>query len=390
MNTNRTRGRQTGVVFPAFAAAAVVLVGVGGLAVDLSNAYATKSQMQNVLDAAALSGAKVLMETRSDTQARAAVLTTFNLDLPNVLQDSDVAPLIEFSDQLDPFAAGGLDPKYVRVRVEGFTVPTWFARVLPGVGDTLNVRASAVAGPSPPLGTDPNAEVCNIAPMMLCGTEGDSDCSDGSCFGYSFDGTEQELKTGSNNTDWEVGPGNFQLIELECGTGAACVRDNLAGSYGGCTAVGKTITTEPGNTVGPVAQGLNTRFGIYNGPVSMEEAPPDLVTDESIDAAEYFDRLENGPHDFASDGVAQRRVMAVPFGDCSSTTNGRGDVPVLGLGCFFLTRHAAQNGGQTVWGQFVSDCKAAGTAAEDPEAGPTGGSVLYKIVLYKDPGSRDS
>ena len=64
-----------------------------------------------------------------------------------------------------------------------------------------------------------------------------------------------------------IGPGNFQLARLG-GSGADVVRENLAGGFEGCASVGDDIPTQPGNAVGPVAQGLNTRLDNYSGPVS--------------------------------------------------------------------------------------------------------------------------
>ena len=55
----------------------------------------------------------------------------------------------------------------------------------------------------------------------------------------------------------------------------------MAGSYSACIAGGSTIQTQTGNEAGPVAQGLNTRFGEYNGPMNGSQAtyPPDVIVD---------------------------------------------------------------------------------------------------------------
>ncbi len=259
----------------------------------------------------------------------------------------------------------------------------------------MTVGGSALAGPSPPLGTDPDSEICGIVPMMVCGDPSATN------FGYSV-GTEKEetLKSGADKSGSEVGPGNFQLIALDCGTGGSCVRQGMAGSYEACTSEGSTITTEPGNTVGPVFQGLNTRLGMYNGPVDSTEAKPDTVTHTDYNPGlgenyfwheDYEQRNADGNYDYPEpEGVPNRRMLAVPIGDCSTTTEGRGEVEVLGVGCFFLTRPAGQNGKQEIYGEFVEECDAGGTAAANPITDPTSGSTLHKIVLYKDPDSDDS
>jgi hypothetical protein len=262
--------------------------------------------------------------------------------------------------------------------------------VLPGVGNNKVVMASAVSGPSPTLG-----EVCDLFPVMVCGDpSGDADCSDGSCFGYNhdpFSNSEIVLKSGAGGSS-AVGPGNYQLIRLGNNTGAADLRESMAGSYEGCID-GSDIETEPGNTVGPVAQGVNTRFGIYQGPFKQEDRDiykPDLVSDTHSPSSYYSDYKSiydnpSPPYDHPN-GEAYRRIVPVPIGDCSTTTNGQGQVPLLGVACFFLTRPAEQNGEQRIYGQIVPGCKAHGTAGPDPNTGPG----PYKIQLYKDPDNRDA
>lgn len=390
MKRNQSRlTDQKGVVLPILAVGMLILIGIAGLALDMGHAFLNRTRLQNALDAAALSGAVTLDRQRDTVQASADALNTFNLNAALDMDNPGLLPVIEFSDTLIPFVPGGLDPRYVRVTVDSFQEPMWFAQVLPGVGTTKDVGGSAVAGPSPSLD-----EICDIAPIMLCGDpSADTDCGDGDCFGYTFDPTSAEetvLKTGSGS-DWEVGPGNFQLIRLDDSKGGADVRENLAGSFENCIRSTEPIETEPGNTVGPVAQGINTRFGIYNGPFNQDDRDiykPDLVSD--LHAPDYYYSDYKAAYDSTSydnpDGEAERRVVAVPIGDCNGTVNGQGSVPILGLGCFYLTRPAEQNGDQRIYGQFVSGCKASGVPGPDPVTGPG----PYIIQLYKDPDSVDT
>jgi hypothetical protein len=402
MNSCRnTPEAQRGAVMVLIAAAMVTIIAVCGLALDMAHAYLNNTRLQNALDAAALSAARVLNDGSDVATAEAAGRTTFAEYLVGELGSADPALAFEFSETLDPFAPGAIEPdaRYVRTRVADFPMNVWFARILPAVGNSQSVAGTAVAGPSPPLGTGEEGEICDIAPMLVCGDPADTDCSDDTCYGYDINAeSETVLKTNAaSSNDWEVGPGNFQLIQLDCGPGGDCVRQELAGGYSGCID-NDTVTTKPGNTVGPVAQGFNTRFGIYQGGMSSSEAPPDVVTHSAPNFwhDEYQSYTENpANHDYIAVseggiGVPQRRVMAIVFGDCSTTVNGQGDVPVLGLGCFFMTQPTSHSGSeQSVYGQFVSDCKADGTIAEDPP-GPGTGPALFKIILYKDPDSLDS
>ena len=98
-------------------------------------------------------------------------------------------------------------------------------------------------------------------------------------WGYELN-SPQVLKKSTAGGQSQVGPGNFQLIQLG-GSGAAVVRENMAGSFNTCLAGGTTIQTQTGNEAGPVAQGLNTRFGQYTGPMSGQQStyPPDVIVD---------------------------------------------------------------------------------------------------------------
>ena len=386
MNSKRTQG---GSVLVLVTIGMVVLLGMAGLALDMGHAYLMKTRLQNALDAAALSGAKTLDETSDTVQAEIDARNTFALNAGDDMNDTTLTPVVEFSDILfDP--AQVLDPQYVRVSLANYQQPMWFAQILPGVGDSKRVTASAVAGPTPVL-----AEVCDIFPVMVCGDPaGDDDCSDGACFGYDYDPYSTDeivLKTGSGS-DWEVGTGNYQLLRLGDSSGGADIRDNMAGSYENCVNTSDNLETEPGNTVGPVAQGINTRFGIYQGPFGPDDRDiyrPDLVSDTHSPSYYYsdYDAIYSaaGPWD-NPDGEANRRIVSVPIGDCSTSVSGQGELPLLGIACFFLTRPAEQNGEQRIYGQIVPGCQAQGIPGPDPNNGPG----PYTIQLYKDPDSGDS
>ena len=99
-----------------------------------------------------------------------------------------------------------------------------------------------MSGPSPTLG-----QACDLVPLIVCGDPS----AGGPYWGYN-DGEVTVLKgsSQSGSQSGPIGPGNFQLARLG-GSGAATVRDNLAGGYEGCANIGENIPTEPGNTVGP-------------------------------------------------------------------------------------------------------------------------------------------
>lgn len=418
--------KQRGVVLVLVAIGMVSLLGMVGMALDLGHGYLNKSRLQYALDATALSSAKTLLDTDRDIiKADAHARDTFNEHLQGELAGDPMTLVVEFSDTLNPFVPGGTTPNYVRVRVNDFEMPYTLSRVLPGIGAEMSIGASAVAGIERLGGGN---TVCDIAPLTLCGDPADTPTynEDGEVDGNTLYGIPFDDGTGSSgkiclkssestggqgdtgggsfdtsdcvtaDTDDEVGPGNFQLIELECeqGGGGSCVRQSLAGSQSSCLASSDTITTEPGNTVGPVHQGFNTRFGVYaGGGTTIEEYPPDHVVTEDLSYNDYTGRYDNpGSFDYpAPVGVPQRRVMAVPIGNCAEATKdgaGKSEMPVLELGCFFMTDMAGKTG-QTNWikGVLVRSCSASGEPATGPDSGGGYKGGPARIVLFKDPDS---
>ena len=406
--------RQRGVVAVVVAIGLLALLAMVGFALDSGHVMLNKSRLQNTVDAAALSAAKVLDKTASETQAEAAARSVFDLNAANqpelaqAIQGSDL--LIQYSNTLEPWAAGTVPANYVRVIAQDFTMWTSFLSLV-GMQET-STSASAVAGPSAPVGLEVGNEACDLAPMMVC-----ADLAAGAPGDYGYTGQTVSLLKYAAPGSPNIGPGNFQLVRLG-GPGANIVRENVAGGYEACIDPGANVETQPGNDVGPLTQGLNTRFGQYQGPVNSTDYPPDQVTTSSnpeLDVAaddttvifkngpavtsidqlsfshnDYETRLQNGPHDFPN-GKPQRRVLAVPFVDCTGANNGQSSLPVVGLGCFFLLQAAKQQGNSNfVYSEYIGQCAADGTPGPAPDPDPVAGPGVYKIVLHNDPLSPDS
>ncbi len=415
--------RQRGVVAVLTAVSMVALIAMAGLALDMGHAFLNKTRLQNALDAAVLAAAQILDNTGNPTVAAADGLAVFNLNAAGAgngeLLAANLVPTFQFSDTLYPFVScdpGCADPQYVRAAVDTYALDAFLIQVI-GINQKT-VGASAVAGPSPTL----IAEACDVAPMMVCGDPaGDADTSDGDFFGYEFNEL-QVLKAGPPSAT--PGPGNFQLVRFDGGQGAAEIRQELAGNYDGCARSGDTIATETGSDNGPVAQGLNTRFGDYLGPMNGTQSifPPDVnvhevvppLAYENIDADPEWEIVIAGTmteitvagitawdHDYYQTNMApydyepppvgmgqyDRRMLTVPMGDCSVPCAGATcNIPLLGFGCFFLLQKVSLGADPQVYGQFVDGCGAYGSPGPDPGSGPG----PYIIQLYEDVGSLDS
>lgn len=404
------RFKQRGVALPLVAAALLALLAVVGLALDSSHALANKTRLQNFVDASALAAAKVVNDTSDTAQATAAAFSMLGLngdgdgnhEFKDAYDAGEISVTVQYSETLNPFAPGALAGPYVRVIATNFDIQTTLSRVL-GI-DEIPVAASAVAGPSPRIDN-----ACDIAPLVVC-----ADDISQPFYGFQED-TLRVLKPQPGQHD-DVGPGNYKLLRLDCGAGGACVRENMAGSYDQCLAEADTVETEPGVTAGPTSQGFNTRFGMYGGgDVTPEEYPPDVVTltpdppltsdgaasptifqggstvqvgsDINYNYANYINDSQNGPHQNPVPyGAYARRVMAMPVADCSGDETGQSTLAVEGFACFFMLQPISGGPEKEIFGQFVTECEAAGVPGAAPGAGPG----PYLIQLYKDPDSNDS
>jgi hypothetical protein len=420
---NRLPQKQRGISLILFTIGMLIIVFMGGLALDMSHAMLNKTRLQNTVDAAALAAATSLnsaADLAAATQAAEDVFTANqasagNSEMLSALTVDDVT--VQFSATLEPFTPGaGADTaEFVRVIVEGFSLPAWLIQVWQRADGTRfttkTVRASAVAGPSPSLGA-----VCDLVPLIVCG---DPDAG-GPFWGYE-DEQVVVLKGGadSGSQSGPIGPGNFQLAQLG-GSGMDVVRENLAGGYEGCALEDSTIPTQTGVGSGPVAQGINTRLGKYEGAIKRGEYPPDVVTetpdtwvpqngdisyDETSGGAyydgapitysadlpfnydTYIDEVNAG--NFNNDppvGIEGRRNLTVTIAQCDGDT-GNSDLPILGFGCFFMLQEVKQKGNEAeIYGEWVQNCDAKGNAGPDPTDVP-GPQV---IQLYNDVDSKDS
>ena len=427
-----TPARQRGAVMVLIVIALASMLLMAALALDGGHMLVNKTRLQNAVDAAALSGAKTLQSVMgsgsASSLARDAALNTLVLNA-NAAGNGELSSgiggsggvgafaIVELSNSVyGPFTfPGPTDAAYVRVSVPDYQLAgffwnfaQWFSSG--NLGDKA-VAAIATAGPSP------SAAPCKIEPIMVCGDPNDDPADNGgdSYWGYGY-GDLEVLKSAAGN-DPEIGPGNFQLLRLDGAAGANDLRTALAGGIEKCNVVGDEVGTEPGNTVGPVAQGLNTRFGVYNGPgMNATDYPPDWVTEFTDPKMTYNDstappRVEHQGQEVISDGgnlvaggtplydlndwladstacavsgtctgAHERRMLNIVIGDCDGVSGGQVDVPVLDFGCFFLLQTVAQSGVEAqVFGQFVKECEGDGYAGPVPseDVGPN------IIQLYK-------
>jgi len=425
-----TPRRQEGSVSVMMVIALAVMAMMAALALDGGHMMLNKTRLQNAVDAAALSGAKTLSQVEGGINSASATRTAALFTLvqnANAAGNNELATaiggnasafaVVELASSVyGPFSyPGPADAKYVRVSVPSYNLTGFFwnfAQVFgPGGLGAKAVAAIATAGPSP---TSP----CDLSPLMVCGNPDPAQYNPaaGLFWGFQF-GDLQVLKTAAGNSS-PIGPGNFQLLDF--GSGGSSVREDLAGGGKVCRNVGQNVDTAPGNKVGPTSQGLNTRFGIYNGPVSSSDYPPDLVTTSSNPAITYDDSVNppqkkyqgqtvtsnngnltaggNAIFDYndwrastaacvagsgsgcQGNGVFERRMLKIVVGNCTGKQGGSTSIPVLGFGCYFVVQPMDGGGGDAqIFGQFVKECEGDNVAGPSPstDSGP------QIIQLYK-------
>lgn len=432
--------QQRGAILVMVTIALVTIIVMGAMALESGHLLLSKTRLQNAVDSAALSAALSLEQGDDHQGARQDAIATLSsllsegdfsqlndgIDLASLTYSQDAVTsqiTIEFSEQPDPFiVTTASDAEYVRVKIESIPLASYLGKA---IGMDKRVRSSAVAGPSTPLVNCSQ----NVLPMMVC--EGDDADQP---FGYP-QGEIMSMKI-SSQQDSPIGAGNFQLIRLGDNSGAADIRAAMAGENSGnnyCFGGEDGISTEPGNNVGPVATGMNTRLGIYHGgTVNASDHPrdQDICVGEALDiddddnivfssdntpvdgtlatpslyrysdyADNYVDNSVDGgsryhnscPHNsdtWDNSGGANRREFAVVVGQCDGQSNGQNnDIPFLGFACFYFMQEVIQKGNLAyVIGEFVEDCTGTGVATDDTslEDGP------YTIVLYRDPDNKDS
>lgn len=420
--------RQRGVAMPLVVIGMVAMLVIAGLALDASHAFVNKTRLQNMADASALAAAKVYDQTTDTIPSTVAANSVFglntdgngNFEIDSSYDGGNISVVVQYSVTLNPFVPSGIGP-YVRVIASGFNMATGLSAIV-GITD-MDIGASAVAGPSPTINS-----ACNIAPLVVCATDLTADY-------YGFDQETLMVLKPSPGDHSDVGAGNYKLLRLDC-PGGDCVRDAMAGTYDACTSTDEDAETEPGVTAGPTSQGFNTRFGIYNGPISSLDYPPDVVVRETSPRLDTqliedppgsginVDQICSGPcddpvaptnqvqtatdiagydyddyvyrtgipgmHDYPTGGspggVEWRRMLAMPVADCTGDQTGQSTLDIVGFACYYMLQSIGGGVDKNIYGQFVDECLAGGAPGPNPGAGPG----PYLIQLYKDPDSGES
>jgi uncharacterized membrane protein len=166
--------REKGAVIVLVTLFLVFLLAMVGLAFDIGQAYANKSQLQNVADASALAGASALDGTAAgiieaehratDANAPPSLDNRIGFNTQTVpIAQTDVTYSVSLNGPwLDRSSAEVSAPtiRFVRTLLLNRPSPVFFGKVIPGVPNVLNLGVEAVAG------QEPLAKICdNLDPF---------------------------------------------------------------------------------------------------------------------------------------------------------------------------------------------------------------------------------
>jgi Flp pilus assembly protein TadG len=356
--------KQRGAVVVLVTMVLPVLLLAAGFALDFGHVFVNKTRLQNALDATALSAAIAINSdvTKNTAAATTKGIATFNL-FKAASGNDELAALnpgslvFEYSKTFKPFAPGTAPPAFVKVTSTSMLLITpVLIRISNQLSGDISIPAIATAGPV--------GQNCSLVPFALCADMPvDTDCSDGKCYGYTIGKiTSSALTTGSTSSAKE-----FTLLNLDGSQGGKDIRELLQGTTNVCLQ-SNTLDTKPGWTAGNVKQGIVDRFNSDTQTVQY--------TNSSYNPSAYTRYQTSGLGN-------NRRVMAVPIGNCNGGSSAK-IINKVGTGCVFLTQLPPS--GKQVYFEFIGSCQQNGVW--DPNNPVLNGP--YKIVLFKSPGSGDS
>lgn len=271
-----------------------LLLGFSLLVIDVGRSGNLHTDLQNAVDAMALTGAREL-DGRDDAIARAEAAierlantaafggggagmslgssltvsydagsdaaSTVTVTFLKAIPDDDDTPIpgsmVTTDSNEAAYAWVAAKPQAMQTI---FPLPVGFNR------DTINVAADAVAVY--------HASACDITPIFICNPyepagntseaaneQAAADLHTNFAAGNLYGRQIEMHSTSSSNP----GPGNFGFLRTPLGNGANVLAEALATGNPGACYTQDSLDTKTGAVAGPVEAGVNTRFGIYEG-----------------------------------------------------------------------------------------------------------------------------
>ncbi len=378
--------RQRGSVAVAVALSLVVLVGFLGVVVDLGRMYVVKTELQNAADACALAAAKELDGTTDAlTRAENAGITIGGRNNMNFQSTpvSVTAADISFSEHLSPNSA-------YQTQAAGAPLTSKYAMcTLHLTGLTMTLSSIVGAGPQNVVGQ----AVATISPAQTACAVPLGVCSKGPAPTYGFSTGEWisgRFDAGGGAT------GSFDWIDFTPPGGGESELAALLSGPGQCNTSTSTEVGQSGIMGNAAAKAWNSRFGLYQGPLTASTAPPDFsgytytptswstqsnalpdFLNQRVSHSSYQGNTATGlsisngyqvstPAELTATG-ADRRLVTAPIVDCSGWASSQ-TVPIQSYACVLLL-HPIGSPGDTVTMEYhgqandpTSPCATSGLA----------------------------
>lgn len=370
---------QSGAVAALTGIALVALVGIGGLAYDVSRALALRAELESAVDAAALAGASQLDGTsgamgRAQSAAmgslvsnREALADAFENNVAVV--PADIAFLSARAP--DVVATSDAGASFIRINLTPRSLGLVFGVLTGATG--FNASAHAVAG----YGT----AICKVPPLLICNpTEtGGNLTFDGDAYiGRGF------LLTPPPGGNGAWGPGNFGFLSV--GSGAADVKNAMGRNPPLTECFGTTAQTQPGN-IASADDWFNTRFDIYKSSASGNKndiffapAMNTMIGGQTAAGASACSPTVSTPNNSCADATAVAGGMSFPL-DCNQTS-----ANVVGTGVWNAAKYFATNHSGITPSTYIPQVPAGATGSGWAAYGPApaaGGTSPTRYQVYE-------
>jgi Flp pilus assembly protein TadG len=330
---------QRGAVLIWFALFLLITLGFVALGIDIAKLAATRTQLQNAADAAALAGVSAINPATGTLQQDLAISRAqFTASQNKAFIDVPQSVILAASDVEFPAS----NEVRVTVRREGANaMVTTFAQVLGLPRLEMTASATAIADTARSVG-------CGIVPLGVTPEPG-QDFQVGCTPGYI-------LKFGSGTgSNGNYGPLDFPTCDDgPCAgrpvTGASTFECLMKNGY--CCTISKdqNLSTEPGNMSGPFRKAIYARFSA------------DKDQREGICYSQYR-------------GTGQR-VIIVPL--TTDAGPGHTSVTVTGFGAFFIKDRPGSGNDNGLVGEFIYAVVPGGSGD-----GSGSGAVAYSLRLIQ-------
>ena len=311
------RHRERGVVIVWYALFLMLLLSFVAVGIDLAKLLATRTQLRNAADAAALAGASAMNPETGVIVPDAAIARAQQTASMNKAFVDGEAPIV--LDAADVVVGANTCKVTVR-RQDANSIVTYFANVL-GI-PSLQLTATATAK----MDTSSSA-LCGITPLCVSHNAGD---------GFHVGQVYQLKYAGGSGVDGNYGGltlppcANIPAVCQGFAYDGASMYRCLLEHHDYCCEIkaGQSISTNPGNMSGPTKTAIQYLFNL------------DTVQQENITYSDYVSRGGNGS-----------RVIVVAI--TTPPTTGSSPVTILQFGAFFLVNIPGNGGKNDVYGEFI-------------------------------------